>query len=355
MTADDAAHVTIDTRVVDGGAVGGPRTPPPAISQSTPKLPTRVAEYGARHGEIDYLAETLNDIEHLRIATENRARQLATIGLDSAFLDALADELHKTEHKVELALGRAARRHPLGPWLKTAPGIGPKQGPRLLAAIGNPYWNARDNRPRRGPAELWAYCGYHVLPANDHVLVDDHAPRVVGGHPSANTDHVFHDTHGVLVGVGLPSHPNDQCLRDTHSGIVVGVAPRKQKGQLANWNTQARTRTWLIATSCVQQPNGTRYRDTYTTARTKYATATHATTCQQCSTCHNCHNPLTKTRKDHLNEHGCNDRRPEYAGPGTPLTAGHQHARALRIVAKTILKDIYLAAQTWHQTEENEP
>ena len=39
-------------------------------------------------------------------------------------------------------------------------GLGLKQTGRLIGALGDPSWNALEDRPRRGPAELWAFSGY---------------------------------------------------------------------------------------------------------------------------------------------------------------------------------------------------
>jgi hypothetical protein len=37
---------------------------------------------------------------------------------------------------------------------------------------------------------------------------------------------------------------------------------------------------------------------------------------------------------------------------GTPLSPGHQHARAVRIVAKEILKDLWIEARNLYHPEE---
>lgn len=378
-------------------------------------MPTsRVAEYDDLNAPITFLAELLNDIEDLRKATGNRLWQLEHGDLVGTGMEGVAqqmlDDLAATEIGVVKELQRAMKRHPLGPWVQSAPGVGLKQGARLLAAIGNPYWNARDGRPRRGPAELWAYCGYHVLPASQKPGDIHGAPA--GGHPLADTDLHLFDAQSRYVGVGQPSrpdqspveaqdavvganplpssqlppdaqrgsagghflvssdqgasgihppgvaadhplHPDDQFPHAPHVWTVVGVAPRRTKGQRANWSAQARSRAWLIASSCVKQPKGTRYRDVYDTGRAKYADAVHAVICQRCSACATCGGPLDATKKDHLAERGCDKRKAAYAGPGSPLTPAHQHARALRLIAKEVLKDIFVEARAWHETEES--
>ncbi len=97
-----------------------------------------------------------------------------------------------------------------------------------------------------------------------------------------------------------------------------GTAPRRSKGQKMNWNNEARKRAWLIATSCVKTKG--HYRDVYDEARAKYAEATHKGECKQC-----------------------------HAQPGDPLKDGHKHARALRLVAKEVLKDMWLASKANHE------
>lgn len=121
------------------------------------------------------LADVLDDLERTRIANENRLRQLTRtetdsdgeergfgLTLDQPQVAALADvveALGKLEHQSTLNLQRAVRKHPLGPWVKATKGVGEKQGARLLAAIGDPYWNTLHNRPRL-VSELWQYAGH---------------------------------------------------------------------------------------------------------------------------------------------------------------------------------------------------
>jgi hypothetical protein len=208
--------------------------------------------------------------------------------------------LHAAEHLAELELVRMLRTHPLGPWVKRTLGVGPKQGARLIAAIGDPYWNSASDRPRRGPAELWAYCGYHTILAGDQLS---------------------HATPGRTV----PGR---------------NIAARRRKGQRANWSAEAKMRAFLIAESAVKA--GVRKLDDcddsdgydverraaisplgviYLAARAKHADAIHDRPCPQCG-------PAGKP-----------------AAAGTPLSEGHKHARALREVAKAVLKDLFLEAK----------
>ncbi len=155
--------------------------------------------------ELQVYAALLDDIEGVRIATENRLRQLEGFPVYAAQLHALRD----MEHQVTLALQRAIRKHPLGPWIKNTVGIGEKQGARLIAALDDPAYNFAEGRPRRGPAELWAYCGF--------------AP-----------------------------------------------GQKRQKGVKSNWNAQAKMRAFLCAESCIKQRHSP-FRATYDQARVNWA------------------------------------------------------------------------------------
>lgn len=152
-------------------------------------------------------ADVLDDAERTHIANANRLRQLTRTATDSdgedrgfgldeshpdvARLAALVDLLARVEHDATLNLNRLLRKHPLYPFLKGIRGVGDKQAARLLAAIGDPYWNDLHDRPRT-VSELWAYCG----------------------------------------------------LRP---------GQRRTRGVKSNWSTIAKTRAWLVIESCMKQ------------------------------------------------------------------------------------------------------
>lgn len=238
-------------------------------------------------------ADVVDDLERVKIANQNRLRTLTTsfedggAGLsqahpDVARLAAMVQTMEQMEHDAILQLQRTMRRHPLGPWVKGQRGVGEKQAARLLAAIGDPYINSATGQPRTVSA-LWAYSGLHVLPAS-HRLVDTHSAHA-GGNQISDPGHASGDTH----------------LR------LAGVAAKRQKGQKANWSTNAKTRAYLVATSCMKQPPGNHFRDTYDKRRAHTAT-TH----------------------------------PDW-------TPGHSHNDALRVVSKEILKQLWVAARDLHQ------
>ncbi len=87
--------------------------------------------------------------------------------------------------------------------------------------------------------------------------------------------------------------------------VVNGESQKRRKGQQVNWSQEARMRAWLIAGKCVMQKPGTPWRDCYDAARAKYAESTHGSECVRCG-------PKGKP-----------------ALVGSPLSAGHQHARAV--------------------------
>ena len=270
-------------------------------------------------------ADVLGDLEKVRIANENRLRQLTRsaedsdgetrgFGLDEAHPDvarlaALVGMLAEAEHKATLNLQRVMRKHPLGPWVAAQKGIGEKQGARLLAAIGDPYIRpeitredgaVEPSRPRL-VSELWAYCGYHVVPA-DHWTGDSQTTTVGGDLNGSGPGRTVSDSH--------------------HSGA--GVAPKRQRGAHANWSATAKMRAFLVAESCIKQ-SGTPYRAKYDETRAKYADALHAVECIRCG-------PKGKP-----------------APVGSALSDGHKHARALRAVAKEVLRDLWREARRIHE------
>lgn len=286
-------------------------------------------------------ADALNDIEQVRIACENRLRQftrplgevdkdgryrgfgwdlrspavqaqavlLAAMKCDSKLVRTILDDERTPkakgcclEHDAERNLRRALRPHPLGPWVrsKEQKGIGEKQGARLVAVIGDPYIRPAMLRPDdtreparvRTKAELRAYCGYGE---------DKTRP---------------------------------------------GRIQRRRKGQHANWSSAAKMRAHLVAEKCMvsgfDKSGGcvrdegddfathapecgcSRYRLMYDAGRVKYADAVHDEECPQCG-------PAGHP-----------------AQPGSPLSLGHRKNRALRLVAKAILEDLWAEAERIH-------
>ncbi len=260
-------------------------------------------------------ADVLDDLERVRVANENRLRQLTRtatdadgedrgFGLDESHPDvarlaALVDALGKAEHTAELNLSRQMRAHALGPWVKTTTGVGEKQAARLLACIGDPYMRPeleRDgevepSRPRL-VSELWSYCGYG----------------------------------------------------DARAQV-------RRRGVQANWDDTAKKRAWLISKSGVRSlrapchvPEGQSwaehtddcrcgpYRLVYDEARRKYDGTVHPEECKRCG-------PSGKP-----------------AVAGSLRSAGHQEAMALRAMSKALLRDLWREARRLHGvTDEEDP
>lgn len=277
------------------------------------------------------LAAQLDAIEDLRKATDNRLRQatrstadkdghLRGLGLPTTNpavkrTATMLDALETVEHQVVLELQRAMRKHPLGAWQKSTRGVGEKQLARLLAAIGDPYWHTLNDRPRT-PSELWAYCGLHTLPV-DHDGLDTHTASVYGA--NAPVGHGPNGNQLLLAGRNQLAARHSGPL-DTQ-GSPVWVAARRQRGQRANWSTTAKSRAYLIAEAMLKTGN----RDRYDIRRQATTERVHTTACIQCG---------TKGRP---------------ASPGTPWSPGHQHADALRLVAKKdVLLELWRAARDIH-------
>lgn len=242
-------------------------------------------------------ADMLDDLERVKIASQNRLRSLTDDTPDAdgvlrgsamplthpevARLAALVQMVEAAEHQAVLNLQRAMRSHPLGPWVKAQRGIGEKQAARLLAKIGDPCVNATAGTYRT-VSQLWAYCGLHV---------------VAGGDPG-------HET------------------LDTHSRTA-GVAARRQKGQKANWSTDAKTRAWLIVQSCMKQLD--------TSCKTDTGIAEHVEGCG-CSP----YRVVIDQRRQHT------------ATTHPEWTPGHSLNDAMRVASKRLLRDLWREARRCH-------
>lgn len=309
-------HVAIATH---RSVAAGDQTPSAAIEASAPKVRSLLAD-----PLLSLSADVLDDLEKVRIANENRLRQLTQsaedadgetrgFGLDESHPDvarlaALVGMLADAEHKAELNLKKLMRQHPLGPWVAAQKGVGEKQAARLIAAIGDPYIRpeialedgaVEPSRPRT-VSELWALCGYHVVPAGQATGV----------------------THSSTAGGELNGSDPGHGWVGTQT-LAAGVAPKRQRGQRANWSANAKMRAFLVAESCIKQRTGS-FRPVYDATRAKYANAVHAVECQRCG-------PKGKP-----------------AQPGSTLSDGHKHARAMRAVAKEVLKGLWREAKRIH-------
>lgn len=295
--------------------------PSSAESQGDSETQTVAAPGGfLRNPVLSVLADVVDDLETVRIANANRVSQLTRTGTDKdggergfgltlehpevAKLAETVKALESAEHDAILNLQRALRKHPLAPFQKRHKGIGEKQLARLLAAIGDPHWNDLHQRPRT-VSELWAYCGLHVI-------------RTSGSQAPG-------DTHKARA-AGTPPHAGSQKPPEAHRSAAPGVAPKRQRGQRSNWSETARKRVWVIASAMPKFPGGI-YEQVYRDGRTQYADAMHSVDCVRCG-------PAGKP-----------------ALAGSPLSDGHKHARAVRLVAKAILRDLWIESRGLYEGE----
>lgn len=247
------------------------------------------------------LGETLDGIEAQRKAAQNRYRAFtaekksehdSAKGLidtrEALVLKAVLDDMVAAENHVIRELRSTARSLPLCEgFVESRKGVDYKGIGRLLGVIGDPLWNSADDRQRRGPAELWAYCGYHTIPAGDHALVGVQASNVSGGN----------------------------------------VRPRRQHGIKCNWNVRAKTIAYTVAESAYRQGD---YRPIYLRERDKAATKTHVAECR---------NRVRPPGRSN----GCGTvSNPEWGEPGSLWRPGHQHQHSVSMVAKRILQDLFV-------------
>jgi hypothetical protein len=261
-----------------------------------------------------FAADILDDLERVRNANANRLRVMTLTTADSdgfyrgfgldeshpdvARLSAMVTTLDSLTHDATLQLQRQMRKHPLGPWAKAQRGIGEKQAARLLAAVGDPYWNTLHNRPRT-VSELWAYCGLHTLPAS----------------------HEIDDTQLGLAGGDTSSTGGDHAGTDTQRTCV---AARRTKGQKSNWSSNAKSRAWLCIESCMKQLNAT--------CKTDSGIGAHIDGCK-CSP----YRVVIDKRRAHT------------AATHADWKPGHSLNDAMRIASKELLKDLWREARRIHE------
>jgi hypothetical protein len=272
------------------------------------------------YGMLGVFAAQVDDLETMRIASAHRYRTLATdavdkddvvrglnLGVDhpaSVRLREVVGGMDALEKQAIKNLENLMKKSDWWGWIQQAKGVGAKQLARLLSAIGDPYWHAVEERPRR-VGELWAYCGYHAVPVGDD-------GKVISSDKTSGDGHQYAENHVVGAVPGTDFYQ---------------AAPRRQKGIQANWSEDARKRAWLIANSCLKQRSG-KYREVYDDTRRKYEEGVHKVACIRCG-------PAGSP-----------------AAIGTPLSLGHQHGRALRMVSKTVLKDLWIEARRQHGDED---
>jgi hypothetical protein len=299
---------------VGAGSEQPPQTPANLVTET---IPGPSGFVGVQDQAVFKMAaDTVDELEALRMAAVSRLGQLTRTGpdedgiirglgmpLDDPAVIRLAwmiEQIRILENKAVGDLEKQMRTHPMGSWVKKQCGLGGKQMARLLAAIGDPYVmpamkdadGVREPARVRTLAELRGYCGLGVV-----------------------------DVEGV------------------------GFAPRKRKGHRVHWDPAARMRLRLVTESCMKQLRKpclkvtelgyalhdvnchcSPYRVVYDDARAKYADAVHLAPCSQCV-----------PKRSGL-----------VAPAGSPLKDGHKHARALRMVGREVLKNLWAEARRLH-------
>ena len=257
--------------------------------------------------ELKYLSKTFFDLQELRKSTANRHRALLQgqdvtkggVHEDNPLLSALVDDLETFENQIDKMMKGAIKN--LSPALfdytDNTAGLGFRLVGRLLGEIGNPalaipyHWEMRGTKQEK-------------------LVRDEPYLRSVGQLWS-------YCGHG------------DAARQSRIKGI-------KQDDLLAAGDPSAKMLTYLLAEGCMKLVGGeakngsvkprSPYRDVYDLAREKYTLATHTTECKRCG-------PSGKP-----------------AQPGSDLSDAHKNARALRVVGKTILKDLWVVAR--HELHE---
>ena len=235
-------------------------------------------------------AELFNDAQLQRIAIANRLRHAT---LNANIYKPLLDSLEVTEHMARLAMKRYYRKvvpAPIREWQKTNAGLGESNIARLLGHLGHPviavpYW--WDTKAPEGHVCDPLRCGKR------HLIAGEPYERTIG-------------QLWQYCGHGNPT-------------------ARKAKGMTAEQlaamgSPKLKTIVWDNAKRCSMQPDGNVYRDVYLQRRLATDERLHATTCVRCG-------PSGKPALE-----------------GSPWSKAHQHADALRIVGKEILRDLWSVA-----------
>jgi hypothetical protein len=239
-------------------------------------------------------AQTLDDIEKSRIAAENRLRQMTRVGEDKDGLErgfALPGDHPSVVRINDLVEGLQALEHDAIKHLEKTMKAHPL-GPWILAQKGI------------GLKQGARYLG----------TVGDPYWHEEKGRPRLVSELWSYCGYAVTAENG-----------SSGPGVVGVIAPRRRKGERSNWSDAARMRIRLVSESCIKQRG--HYRDVYDQAREQYKEAVHPVKCPRCG-------PAGKP-----------------AQKGSPLSLGHQHARALRRVSKEILKDLWLEAKRLYEED----
>lgn len=289
--AAERGQVQTDTHLLS--APVGQESAGGAIGESTPKPESRPL----LDPLLTVASIALDDLERLRIAQENRYRSLTNSG--------------ESENGVEWGYG-------LDDSIKEVAEAGAMV--EAIAALEHRQNLTLQKLMRKHPLGPWVKA--------QHGIGDKLAARLLGviGDPYWHTVEERPRTVSELWAYcGLHTLPARQRTVDDQSegaGGEYNVAARRRKGVQANWSDDAKKRAWLIATSIVKA--GGPWREVYDRRREATAERVHQTECVRCGP----------------------SGRP--AQPGSPWSKAHQHADALRILSKEVLKGFWRESRRLH-------
>lgn len=241
------------------------------------------------YDELRLFAEMFNDVQEFRKAIANKVR---SGGVDSEVIGAALEHYAQAEHAMKLELRRCYKRTvpaSIQAWAKREKGIGVTDAHLLARLLGV------IGDPRLANPYHWEGSG-----RDNRVLVADE--------PFERTLHQLWS----YCGHGDPKRKR-RAKMDRDDAMALG-------------NPQAKMLVWNLATACMKTDG--HFREVYDKRRAATAERLHAEACVRCG-------PSGKP-----------------AQAGSPWSKAHQHADALRIVGKEILRDLWVAAKIEHPSSE---
>ena len=278
-------HQGCDAQSVRVGGEPSPVVESPAPPTAVPKTKRQAAGGWL---ELRIWAEMLHDAQLARIAAVNRAERG---GVDAGVYAAHVAQMESVEHACALALRRSFRRvapPELVAWQKAEKGVGEHLLARLLGHLGDPLIATPHRwmeRPPEGHICDPARCG-----ATRHLVGFEPSERSVSqlwaycGHGDPNRRKFKGMTADDAMGLGSPG---------------------------------CKMLLWNLSVACMKQQPGAKFRDVYEARRVTTVERVHAAPCVRCG-------PSGKP-----------------AAEGSPWSKAHQHADALRIVGKELLRDLW--------------
>lgn len=167
-----------------------------------------VTDLDLLHALVGHYARQLWDVQETRISMGLRVGAMKREGLQDQWtkpLEAVAAEAKPLERSIDRELTRLMRQHPLREWIENAPGVALPGVARILGITGR-------LDKFETVSKLWAYLGLHVRE---------------------------------------------------------GRAPRRKRGELANWSIKGRTVCYQLAESIVRVGKGP-YREAYDRKKAEY-------------------------------------------------------------------------------------